>query len=236
MAAIVLIALWEAASWSGLFYRGVLPSLLDIGAALAQLLGTAGFWLDAATTLYEVAIALVIGGTLGVACGILVGGGSLLRRAYEPALHYLAPTPKIVFLPILISLCGVGPGSKVAMGALSCFFPIALSVASGMAQISPVHLRVGRSFGLSSVRTLRSVVLPSLVRPLATGLRLGLGVAVIGCLLGEIKLSNRGLGFLAIQYYGQFRIPQMYAVLLFVFAFAGLGNAAVGRIRPRGAP
>ena len=60
-------------------------------------------------------------------------------------------------------------------------------------------------------------------------------MAVIGCLLGEIKLSNRGLGFLAIQYYGQFRIPQMYAVLVAVFIIAGLGNAAAGRIRPRGA-
>ena len=68
-----------------------------------------------------------------------------------------------------------------------------------MAGIDPVHLRVARSFGLSRTRTLRAVVLPSLVRPLATGLRLGLGVAVIGCLLGEIKLSNRGLGFLAIS-------------------------------------
>jgi len=53
--------------------------------------------------------------------------------------------------------------------------------------------------------------------------------------MGEIKLSNRGLGFMAIQYYGQFRIPEMYAVLLVVFALAGLGNAAAGRIRPRGA-
>ena len=77
-------------------------------------------------------------------------------------------------------------------------------------------------------------MLPSLMRPLATGLRLGLGVAVIGCLLGEIKLSNRGLGFLAIQYYGQFRIADMYAVLVVVFALAGAGQAAAGRIRPRG--
>ena len=233
-AALILLLLWEFAARSGLFYQGVLPSLVTIAAALAALLVTAGFWLNAAVTGYEVLCALLIGGTLGVICGVMVGGGRLLRQAYEPALHYLAPTPKIVFLPILIALCGVGPSSKIAMGALSCFFPLALSVASGMAQINPVHLRVGRSFGLSRLRTLRSVVLPSLVRPLATGLRLGLGVAVIGCLLGEIKLSNRGLGFIAIQYYGQFRIPQMYAVLLVIFAVAGAGNAAVGRIRPRG--
>ena len=232
--ALVLLALWEGAARSGWFYQGVLPSVLAIGAALGGLLADPAFWRHAGVTVLEVLCALLVGGTLGVACGILVGGGRLLRRAYEPALHYLAPTPKIVFLPILIALFGVGPSSKVALGALACFFPLALSVASGMAGIDPVHLRVARGFGLSRTRTLRSVVLPSLVRPLATGVRLGLGVAVIACLLGEIKLSNQGLGFLAIQYYGQFRIPQMYAVLLVVFALAGLGNAAAGRIRPRG--
>ncbi len=234
IAAAVLLLLWEGAARSGLFYRGVLPSLLAIGEALLTLLATASFWANVATTVYEVVCALLIGGSLGVLCGMAVGSARLTRRAYEPALHYLAPTPKIVFLPILIALCGVGPGSKIAMGALSCFFPLALSTASGMAQINPVHLRVSRSFGLSRWRTLRSVVLPSLVRPLATGLRLGIGVALIGCLLGEIKLSNRGLGFLAIQYYGQFRIPQMYAVLLFVFALAGGANVLAGRVRPRG--
>jgi ABC-type nitrate/sulfonate/bicarbonate transport system permease component len=236
LAAVLLVLLWEGLSWSGLFYRGVLPSIELIVAATARLLADSAFWRHLGTTAMEVALALLIGGGLGVAVGVLVGGGRLLRRAYEPALHYLAPTPKIVFLPILIALFGVGPSSKVAMGALSCFFPVALSVASGMALVSPVHLRVARSFGLSRWRTLRSVYLPSLVPPLMTGLRLGLGVAVIGCLLSEIKLSNRGLGFLAIQYYGQFRIPEMYAVLVVVFALAGTGNALFGRVRVRGAP
>ena len=235
-AAILLLALWEAASWSGLFYRGVLPSIVSIGLALAALLADPGFWLHLGRTAMEVGLALAIGGTLGVVAGIAVGGGRLLRSTYEPALHYLAPTPKIVFLPILIALFGVGPSSKVAMGALSCFFPVALSVASGMALVNPVHLRVARSFGLSRLHTLRTVYLPSLVPPLVTGLRLGLGVAVIGCLLSEIKLSNRGLGFLAIQFYGQFRIPEMYAVLIVVFALAGIGNALFGRIRLKGAP
>ena len=235
IAAVALVVLWEAASWSGLFYRGVLPSVLQIGASLARLLAQPVFWWHLGTTAMEVALALLIGGALGIAVGIVVGGGPMLRRTYEPALHYVAPTPKIVFLPILIVLCGVGPASKVAMGALSCFFPVALSVASGMGLISPVHLRVARSFRLSRWRLLRSVYLPSLVAPMVTGLRLGLGVAVIGCLLSEIKLSNRGLGFLAIQYYSQFRIPEMYAVLIVVFALAGAGNLLFGRVRIRGA-
>lgn len=227
----VLLLGWEALSRSGLFYRGVLPSIVSIGKAFAVLLMQPAFWLHLGTTVAEVVGALCIGAAGGLAVGLLVGGTPLVRRAYEPALHYLAPTPKIVFLPILITLFGVGPASKVAMGAVSCFFPVVLSVIAGMVVVNPVHLRVARSFGLSRLRTIRSVYLPSLVIPVLTGLRLGFGVAVIGCLLSEIKLSNRGLGFIAIQYYGQFRIAEMYAVLIVIFLFAGAGNVAFGVAR-----
>lgn len=232
LAALALLVLgWEALSWSGLFYRGVIPSILSISAALAGLLVQPSFYANLLTTLGEVLGAVAIGATLGFVAGILIGGTRLARRAYEPALHYLAPTPKIVFLPILITLFGVGPASKVAMGAVSCFFPVALSVIGGMVLVNPVHLRVARGFGLSRWRTILSVYLPSLVAPVLTGLRLGLGVAVIGCLLSEIKLSNRGLGFIAIQYYGQFRIPEMYAVLIVIFLLAGLANTGLSRLR-----
>lgn len=233
IAAVVILLAWEAASASGLFYRGVVPSVVTIGAALARMLAATEFYRHLAVTGMEVLSALAIGASLGVAVGILVGGSRLATRAYEPPLHYLAPTPKIVFLPILIALFGVGPSSKVAMGALSCFFPMALSVASGMRQVSPVLLRVGRSFRLTRWQVVQKIVLPSLVPPIATGLRLGLGMAIIGCLLSEIKLSNRGLGFLAIQHYSQFRIPDMYALLLVVFGLAALANALVGRLAAR---
>jgi NitT/TauT family transport system permease protein len=134
-----------------------------------------------------------------------------------------------VFLPILLVLFGVGPGSKIALGTLSCFFPMVLSVASGVRQVDPVLLRVGRSFHLSLLQTVRKIYLPALVPPIGTGLKLGTGVAIIGCLLAEIKMSNRGLGFLIMQYYAQFRIPYMYAALLIAFAIAAGCNTLIAR-------
>ena len=68
-----------------------------------------------------------------------------MARAYEGFIYYLGPTPKIIFFPIMILWFGVGHGSKVAMGALSSFFPIVISVAAGMRQIAPVLIRVGRA-------------------------------------------------------------------------------------------
>ena len=232
---LLLWAAWEAISASGLLYAGVVPSSFLIIKALARLVASGMFYYNLELTLIEIAVSLVIGVTAGLFVGLTLGANRFFGRAYEAYVHYLAPTPKIVFLPILMVLFGIGPGSKIAMGALSCFFPMALSVASGVRQVDPVLLRVGRSFNLSLYQTIRKIYLPALVPPIATGLKLGMGVAIIGTLLAEIKMSNRGLGFLIMQYYAQFRTPEMYAVLIVMFAIAAAANAAIARLlRTRG--
>lgn len=224
---LVLWALWEVVAASGLLFRDVVPSSIKVGAALATLLHSPDFYYNLELTVAEVLVSLALGVTTGIAAGLALGTARFVGKAFEPYLHYLAPTPKIVFLPILLVLFGVGPGSKIAIGALSCFFPMALSVATGVREVDAVLLRVGRSFNLSLCQTVVKIYLPSLVAPIATGLKLGLGVAIIGCLLAEIKMSNRGLGFLVMQYYAQFRIPYMYAVLIAAFAIAAFGNALI---------
>ena len=222
-------ALWEAVADSGLLFRDVVPSSLTVASALGALLTSPEFYYNIELTVAEVLVSLVLGVSAGIAVGLALGATRFAGKAFEPYLHYLAPTPKIVFLPILLVLFGVGPGSKIAMGTLSCFFPMALSVATGVREVDAVLLRVGRSFNLTLGQTIRKIYLPSLVPPIATGLKLGLGVAIIGCLLAEIKMSNRGLGFLVMQYYAQFRIPYMYAALIVAFAIAALGNALIAR-------
>lgn len=228
-ALVVIFALWEIAGASGLFYRGVLPSSFLIAKALLALLVSPAFWFHAAVTGFEVLAAFVIGTILGSVVGLLLGANRYTGAVLEPFLHYLAPTPKIVFLPILLILFGVGVGSKISLGAMSCFFPMALSVAAGVRQVNPVLLRVGRAFSLTRLQTVRLIYLPALVPPIATGLRIGLGIAIVGCLMSEIKLSRMGLGFSAMEYYRVFDIPSMLAVLVFIFLCAALGNVAIER-------
>ena len=124
-----------------------------------------------------------------------------MQRAYEPFLYYLGPCPKIIFFPVMIMWFGVGPGSKVAMGAISCFFPVALNVAGGMREIDKVLIRVGRSFRANTWQMVTKIYMPAMRHPIINGVRLGLGVCLIGTLLAETKLSNRGIGFLVIQAY-----------------------------------
>ncbi len=131
----------------------------------------------------------------------------------------------------MIMWFGVGPGSKMAMGAISCFFPIAISAAAGMREIDRVLIPRGTQASVRRpVADGDQIYLPAMRAPVLTGVRLGLGVAIIGTLLAETKLSNRGIGFLIIQAYSTFDMPRMYALVIVLFVLAGSGlNALIGR-------
>lgn len=225
-----LLVLWEAVARSGLLYRDVVPSLVAIGGAVAKLLAAPDFYGNLAVTAGEVGSGLVTGGLTGLLTGLVLGSNRLLSKAFEPYLYYLGPTPKIIFFPVMIMWFGVGPGSKVAMGAISCFFPLALSTAGGMRQIDAVLIRVGRSFRANPWQMAAKIYLPAMRHPVINGVRLGLGVAIIGTLLAETKLSNRGVGFLIIQAYSLFDMPRMYAMLIVLFVLAIGANALIGRL------
>lgn len=223
---VVLAAGWEALSASGLLFQDVVPSLGKIAVALARVIVDPAFWSNAGVTALEIGGAMLVGGGAALAVGLLLGGSSFLRRAFEPYLLYLGPTPKIILFPVLIMGFGVGWNSKIAMGALSCFFPIALSTVAAMSAVDRVLIKVGRSLRLTSWQMVTKVYLPAIRLPVVNGFRLGFGVAVIGVLLAETKLSNQGIGYLIMQGYSRFDMPQTYALLILVFAFAMAVNAA----------
>lgn len=229
----VVWAGWEALSRSGLLFEGVVPSSLAVFPAIFEHLVDPVFWDHMGRTAYEVVAGFSLGASVGAALGLLLGMRRFLAAVLEPYINYLAATPKIIFLPIMMVMFGVGAGSKIAMAAISSFFPVAVSVYRGTLLVNPVLVRVARSFKASQWTIVKSVYLPSIVPPLLTGLRLGLGVAIVGTLLAEIKLANKGLGYVVIQHYNFFRTADMYAVLIIIFVIAVGINTLMNRLANR---
>ncbi len=227
------LAAWEALAGSGLLYYGVVPSAVSVVMAAVQEVARREFYWHLGITFAEVGVGFAVGGFIGVALGILFGARRFLGRAADPYINAIGSTPKIVFLPILFLLFGVGIESKMAKGALSAFFPVVVSTMAGMVSINPVLLRVGVSFRLSRWQMIAKVYMPAMVRPVVTGLRLGLGVGIIGVLVAEIKYAQGGLGYLTINYYNQFNIAHMYAMLVIIFGLAVLANLGMSRLTER---
>jgi NitT/TauT family transport system permease protein len=227
------LAIWETIAASGLLYRGVVPSVTAIVASLAAMLGQASFWTNFSVTASEIGLALMIGGGLGLVAGLILGGNRFIGAAYSPFVIYLASTPKVILLPIIYLMFGIGPASKIVVGSIACFMPMALSAASGMRQINPTLIRVGWSFNLTRLQMIQNIYLPAMVAPIASGLRIAVGSAIVVCLVAEIKFSSVGLGQIVIDSFNRSRFAEVYAALIIITTLAVLGNSLVDRLAHR---
>ncbi len=229
-AALLILAAWQALASSGLLFRDVVPSLWRIAMALAATLGTQAFYANLLVTGLEFTAAIALGSVAGILAGLVLGVSRFFSRAYERWVHYLAPVPKIIFFPALLLAFGAGAESKIAMGTISCFFPVAISVAAGVRGVPRVLIRVGHSFRATGWQMATKIYLPAVREALLNGLRLGFGVAAIGCLLAETKLSKAGIGFMVMDAYRRFDMPGMYALLILVVLLVAGVNMAVTRL------
>jgi NitT/TauT family transport system permease protein len=212
-----IVVVWEFIGRTGLLFPELFPSITDMLQSLSIYLTTPVMLPHLKASLYEVGGAIAIAAAFGVPLGILWGS----KRSW------LEIVPKIVIFPVFILFLGIDVHSKLAVGAIAAFFPIALLTIAGMRDVKKVYLDVARTIGASPVQIAQNVYLPAIAGQVFTGIRIGLGAAVTGALLAETKIAKAGLGFMIVEYYGQFRIADMYALLLFIFILASLANWAM---------
>jgi ABC-type nitrate/sulfonate/bicarbonate transport system permease component len=225
------LAVWEVAGRALHYsflppFSEVLRAALDLIAS-GQILGYLGASL----------VSLVIGYGLAVSSGVLLGllMGRYRRVEYvlDPYISAFLATPKIVFIPILYALFGVGRGVQVAIVFLSAFFIIVINTMGGIRSVDASCIEMARAFGASERQLFRKVLLPGSLPLMIAGLRLGIGRGVKGMITGEMFIALFGLGALLRTYGSQFDSAKVFAILLFVIGVALLCSFAVGLLEKR---
>lgn len=200
----------------------VFPSLLTIASALGEVLTTPEFYYHLAVSTQEVAISFALAAVIGITFGTLLGTSEFVAEAVEPLIYYFSTIPKIVLYPLFLVALGVGFESKIAMGFFSAIFPITVNTLTGALNVREDLIKVARVFEASPREIFENVYLPATITHIVNGLRLGIGVAIIGVLLGELAASQAGIGNRIHFYFSNLQTAKMYAVLIIVFA-ASLG-------------
>ena len=230
------VAVWEIIATLGsvgILYNDVVPHIWHIVLAVFNEVVSASFYRDLGMTFAAHIVGFISGGAIAILLGIWLGTNKLIREAMLPYLNAIGSTPKIIFLPIIFLMFGVGIESKMAKGALSAFFPVVFTTTLGMMLINPVLIRVGRTFNLNKWQMITKIYMPAMVNPVITGLRLGVAITVIGVLVAELKFADGGLGYRLGVYYEQFQIAPMYAVILLIFALAAAANSGMTKLQDR---
>ena len=211
----------------------LIPPPYDILMACWELLTNPAFYLHLWVTIQEALLGLGIAGILGIGFGVMIGSSRVLTDFLNPIILALYSVPKIVFLPILLMVFGVGAGPKIANAALHALFPILLNTLVATAEVNPLFIKVARSVRATRLQAFRHVLLPSMVLPVFAGLKLGIGLGFLGALLAELFESTAGIAFLLTNFYNQGEIADMLAVIIALIAIIILVNAIMKVIEDR---
>lgn len=179
-------------------------------------------------SLRELYVGIAIGMSAGVVLGLVIGRYRLLDAVMSPYINAANATPLNVLIPLLLVWVGIGTDARVLFIILISFFPVLLNTAGGLRNVSKGYVEVGRMLGLNEHQLMRKVILPASMPYIFAGIRVGVALGVIGMIVGEIEVSNVGIGYF-INFYGNgFRTGQLLA-LIFLAALIGVFNVLVIR-------
>jgi len=215
---VVLLALWEIASRLAVVSPRYFPAPTTIAWVLVDRFVEGDLGAQSLVTLARLACAFALAAVPGVLLGLLMGIARPVRAAIEPYIAFIFPVPKITLLPFLLIILGVGEPAFVLTGATSAFFQIVISTLGGVQTLDPRLLEAGRNYGAHGARLFRKVILPAALPSIFTGLRLGLGLALVSLVAVEFIAAKSGLGHLVYRHWQMLSTPEMYAAFVLVGA------------------
>jgi ABC-type nitrate/sulfonate/bicarbonate transport system permease component len=169
-----------------------------------------------------------------VTLGYLIARSPYMIKVFEPLFAGIYSIPIILFLPLYVLFFGLGPASKIALGATIGFFPVVLNTISGFGYVDRTLVTAARAMGANDVQMFRYVLLPAALPVVLAGLRMGFTVALLSVIGSETIASLAGLGHRIVDLAENMDTARMFAYIVFVVAIAALLNALVSMLERRG--
>ncbi|MDP2601218.1 MAG: ABC transporter permease [Deltaproteobacteria bacterium] len=233
-AVIVFLTAWELV---GNTFQLVNPMFMSapslIWKAAVQLFASGEIWNDLRVSGIEFGWGYFLSIVVGVPFGIGCGWYRRMAYVFDPFINAMNATPRVALLPLVIIWLGIGILSKVGIIFLGAVFPILINARDGVKTTPYTLLTAAKSFGASEWQIFRCVVIPSTVPFIITGLRLGVGRALIGVMVGELYAATAGIGFMITVAGATFQTDKVFVGIL-IFATTGMFcMEIIGRLEAR---
>jgi ABC-type nitrate/sulfonate/bicarbonate transport system permease component len=190
----VLALAWETFARSGAVTPFMLPKFTTVAARIWADGASGDLWHNLGLTLYRSLFGFLVAGLVGIGLGFAVSHNRFVGWLLDPVISVGFPMPKIAFLPILTLWLGFHDLSKISMIVFDAVFPVLTATIAATAGVERELLWSARNLGASRPQLLREVVLPAALPQIMTGLQVALPIALIVCIVAEMKLGGVGLG------------------------------------------
>lgn len=215
---VAVLGLWQIVVASGLVSPTVISSPSRIAAVGAVYVASAQFAIDARTSGLEFVGGFGLAVVVGIILGFAMGWFRRLESLLDPIVNFLYAAPRIALAPLLILWFGIGIESKVAIIFLMSVFPIVINTIHGVHSVDEDLADLARSFNATPWQLVRTIVVPSSVPFIVTGMRIGLGVGLIGVVVGEFVAATSGIGYTIAQAASSYEVDLVFVGLIIVGA------------------
>jgi len=231
-APIVLVVAWEILARTGWLSPQVLPAPSKVLETASKLVRSGSLLEDLAVSLRRAAVGFVIGGSIGLVLGTLVGFSRIAEAAIDRSVQMVRAIPFLALLPLVIVWFGVGEGQKIFLVALGVSFPIYINTTLGIRQVDPKLIELGHIQGLDALRLIHRIILPGALPSILTGVRYALATAWLALVVAETIGAQSGIGFLAMDA-REFLRTDVIVLTIVIYALIGVAADAVARLLER---
>jgi len=185
---------WEAFARSGAVTPFMLPRFTVVVERIWSDAASGDLWQNLGLTLYRSLLGFLLASFLGIGLGFAVSYNRFVRWLLDPLISVGFPMPKIAFLPIITLWLGFHDVSKISMVVFDAVFPVLTATLAATVAVERELLWSARNLGASRREILHEVVFPAALPQIMTGLQVALPIALIVCIVAEMKLGGVGLG------------------------------------------
>ena len=219
---ILLLGVWELATATGAIDPFIASSPSRVAKTFVSLLRESNLLHHSWVTLSETLLAFAISTIIGLLVAIVLYMIPFMRRVLEPYLVVLNSLPKIALGPLIIVWMGTGTKTIVAMGVLICVVITAINMLNAFCGVEKDKIMLMKTMGANNLQTFTRLVFPSNIPALISCLKINVGMAWVGVIMGEYLTSKAGLGYL-IVYGGQvFKLDLVMTSIVVLCVLAGL--------------
>ena len=223
---LLLLALWYAVRASGLVNPSLVPAPHEVAAKFIEL-SRDRLWLDIWMSTQRVFIGVALGILLAVPVGFCLGWYKGLRSFIDPVINFFRALPPIALIPLVIVYFGIGEVAKTVILFYASFFAGVIVMYEGIAQISPIFIRVARTLGANDAEIFAKVIVPLTIPHILTAIRVALGVAWATLVASELIAAQQGLGALIQNASSFFQLDIIYVGIICIGLIALLMDLAL---------
>jgi NitT/TauT family transport system permease protein len=171
-------------------------------------------------TLRNFGVGMLLAFLLALPVGVAFGWYDRVRLIFGPLMSALYVAPLITIMPAIVLVFGVFDTSKVVLVVLAAFFPLAMSLESGVRNTDHSLVEMARSFGASDLQIFRTIALQNAVPYTLAGLRIAIGRGLVFIIIAEMFASTNGIGYLISVYASTFQMSKMFVPVFLVVIVA----------------